>query len=712
MSKLPNKRKQVSFYKEDVVGSLGKEQKITNEEEEEVNHFLRDFTAFSSQQCLLSLKNFSDFQILILISRMTSISWSNFILAVGTACFTSQCRIIIPKDIEIMHNVLFNFKLGKHQMDYSVITSCADFILNSFSLVNHKIIRKLLSFWTKSGETGILKVSLFLITKDESFKLRISKEGFKILASIKDEEIFASVYNIIKEDKHYKELILEAFFYHSFPLKTMIHLENHFLQFLYTNYYKNHSNYFYIYLNLENKKPILNSLNDLKLLFVQLENFASDAVLMNSKIKILKKENSLFNLNQASNYFFYHSNVVFGIFDFINHLSDVAPNETKEFLKIHSSIINHLIFSSIANKCENLIILHDKFSFCWDNIMNLFFLRNMTPSYFATYTFKLHDIDQQCILKDSISKVLTAVRLCNNDFDKRLDVTFKNQLGQGQGPMKIWFSNVLNNLIEKNVLYLEESSGLYSLSNLYQIEIQDLSCTVEDLCEFLSYFFHLILRFEFQCGIQFADHLLKCIFFGDQHAGYCLDSALKVFSNLDPLSHSHLIKESLNFQNENFQGLLERLKLDDFQKYSNPLTIGKSIFSICNWKIYLSFDFIKTKFEGQIKDIDCQDWLRHLVYRDVNEDCKSFFKEFLLKSNNETRKKLFTLVTARKCLPFKGFVELNPPFILEGNQKSNVYPVARTCFHLLQIPNYTSKEAFNEKMNEFLLCNEQELHLV
>jgi hypothetical protein len=106
-------------------------------------------------------------------------------------------------------------------------------------------------------------------------------------------------------------------------------------------------------------------------------------------------------------------------------------------------------------------------------------------------------------------------------------------------------------------------------------------------------------------------------------------------------------------------------------------------------------------------DIDVTDWRQHcrggLTTEPQHEALREWWWEVLADMDLERRAKLLAFACGNSRLPAGGFASLRPPFCVEvvGAPTSHL-PSAHTCFNMLELPNYTSKEELAERVSKAL----------
>ena len=75
-----------------------------------------------------------------------------------------------------------------------------------------------------------------------------------------------------------------------------------------------------------------------------------------------------------------------------------------------------------------------------------------------------------------------------------------------------------------------------------------------------------------------------------------------------------------------------------------------------------------------------------------------WFWEAVGELGDEGRAKLLSFACGSSRLPAEGFAGLRPPFHVEVQGEPTNLPSAHTCFNELDLPNYGSKEALEEKL--------------
>eukprot|EP00602_Paraphysomonas_sp_CaronLab_P012713 CAMPEP_0185038694 /NCGR_PEP_ID=MMETSP1103-20130426/34664_1 /TAXON_ID=36769 /ORGANISM="Paraphysomonas bandaiensis, Strain Caron Lab Isolate" /LENGTH=1615 /DNA_ID=CAMNT_0027577241 /DNA_START=46 /DNA_END=4893 /DNA_ORIENTATION=- len=106
--------------------------------------------------------------------------------------------------------------------------------------------------------------------------------------------------------------------------------------------------------------------------------------------------------------------------------------------------------------------------------------------------------------------------------------------------------------------------------------------------------------------------------------------------------------------------------------------------------------------EGNRSSIDTSEWRAHTDYkRNAADDDPTveMFWEVVQEMDDVDRRRLLCFSTGTTSLPYNGFSGLSPPFTLVmGSTTVNTLPSSHTCFHMLIMPKYTSKDTLREKV--------------
>lgn len=109
---------------------------------------------------------------------------------------------------------------------------------------------------------------------------------------------------------------------------------------------------------------------------------------------------------------------------------------------------------------------------------------------------------------------------------------------------------------------------------------------------------------------------------------------------------------------------------------------------------------LQTILEGK-REIDVAQWK---LYADIGGAPKGSihitqFWEVVSDLSDEDKAKLLCFSIGTTSLPSKGFEELTPAFhIVFGTSDEDSLPTSHTCFHMLILPKYPSKEILKSKL--------------
>lgn len=115
---------------------------------------------------------------------------------------------------------------------------------------------------------------------------------------------------------------------------------------------------------------------------------------------------------------------------------------------------------------------------------------------------------------------------------------------------------------------------------------------------------------------------------------------------------------------------------------------------------FLSPITLQTLIEGR-REIDVKHWKK---YTDISGSANDGsyvvqFWEVVSELSDDDKEKLLCFSIGTTSLPSKGFVELNPKFhIVFGAPDEKALPTSHTCFHMLMLPKYSSKELLRQKL--------------
>jgi hypothetical protein len=126
-------------------------------------------------------------------------------------------------------------------------------------------------------------------------------------------------------------------------------------------------------------------------------------------------------------------------------------------------------------------------------------------------------------------------------------------------------------------------------------------------------------------------------------------------------------------------------------------------------KKFFTAEELKVLIEG-LKTIDLNDWKKHSVFEDFgNEEAKyrKWFWDAVESLSEDQRRKLLEFVTGSPKAPVGGFSQLprfyngRPLFIIKKHTTSvgkNCLPMARTCFNIIELPDYKTYEELRERL--------------
>lgn len=82
-----------------------------------------------------------------------------------------------------------------------------------------------------------------------------------------------------------------------------------------------------------------------------------------------------------------------------------------------------------------------------------------------------------------------------------------------------------------------------------------------------------------------------------------------------------------------------------------------------------------------------------------------WFWEILQDFDNEMKSKFLFFVTCSSRLPLMGFKDLNPKFCIHKDPNIQKLPTVSTCFHMMRLPSYPSKEILKNKLLDAMLMS-------
>ena len=104
--------------------------------------------------------------------------------------------------------------------------------------------------------------------------------------------------------------------------------------------------------------------------------------------------------------------------------------------------------------------------------------------------------------------------------------------------------------------------------------------------------------------------------------------------------------------------------------------------------------------EGR-RDIDVSQWRANTDVKGAASDSPTvdLFWTVVSELSNMDRTKLLCFSIGTTSLPSNGFEGLKPKFqLVLGSNKIDELPTSHTCFHMLIIPRYPTKEVMKEKL--------------
>jgi ubiquitin-protein ligase E3 C len=103
------------------------------------------------------------------------------------------------------------------------------------------------------------------------------------------------------------------------------------------------------------------------------------------------------------------------------------------------------------------------------------------------------------------------------------------------------------------------------------------------------------------------------------------------------------------------------------------------------------------------REFDVQDLRAHTVYQggygdDGEDGIIEWFWDIFANFPDDDRRALLRFVTSVDRAPLGGFQHMNPKFCIARGGATDRLPSASTCFHLLKLPCYESREALEDKL--------------
>jgi hypothetical protein len=107
---------------------------------------------------------------------------------------------------------------------------------------------------------------------------------------------------------------------------------------------------------------------------------------------------------------------------------------------------------------------------------------------------------------------------------------------------------------------------------------------------------------------------------------------------------------------------------------------------------------LQTLLEGR-RDIDVAEWKSNsdIVGASKDSACATEFWEVVSELSDLDKAKLLCFSIGTTSLPSKGFEELKFKVVF-GSADADALPTSHTCFHMLMVPKYPSKEILRAKL--------------
>ncbi|KAK6591181.1 E3A like HECT domain containing ubiquitin ligase [Cryptosporidium xiaoi] len=163
---------------------------------------------------------------------------------------------------------------------------------------------------------------------------------------------------------------------------------------------------------------------------------------------------------------------------------------------------------------------------------------------------------------------------------------------------------------------------------------------------------------------------------------------------------------NITVNNENrllYIKILTRYKLiTSIKLQSNAFLKGLStVIPYESLKLFLPYE-IQSLISGVYQKIDIINLKSYTTYTGYLETSPQiiWFWEIIEKFSLEEQSEFLLFVTASRKAPLLGFQYLNPNFGIQIVPDSNRLPSASTCFNLLKLPTYTSKDVLEKKLKQ------------
>jgi len=117
----------------------------------------------------------------------------------------------------------------------------------------------------------------------------------------------------------------------------------------------------------------------------------------------------------------------------------------------------------------------------------------------------------------------------------------------------------------------------------------------------------------------------------------------------------------------------------------------------------LAYEFNEIELQELIAGaqvIDVQEWKSVTIYYLCHDKEKDiiWFWEILEEFSQEQLRHLFSAVCGAPNPPFGGFKSILPPFQISRVRSTNIIPTTHTCYNMIDLPYYNTKEDLVQKL--------------
>jgi len=465
-----------------------------------------------------------------------------------------------------------------------------------------RIIECLLYTWLQTNYFCLYDDALMLVNSwDKNFKLNSNLQNSLLLSFKKQQNylLFSQLKNCFDDDFH-SNVLVESIFYHYFPLKKLINKSDYFLNDAYLSKFGHKSIKKEEIKTLFTNKELLlgslfiQSLTNLNILLSKIKSFATKKSIMENK-SIFFKDSFLLNVFWVKKYIclFDEANFI-EVAYFMNFLLDIDHKAMYQWLNKNEFYVNHLVFCTLIHQKPNPIQYK---LFLWKNIIEIplmmYFYQSQKNTinnfiHFPTETFKLSGLFITLFV-NSIQKLSsnTLISMGENPSGSKIPLN-----------LTLFFPKIFKEIISDEFKIFQKSNktNVYFLSNVSEMTISSLGCTIESLMKFISLVFILALRYDLHFQKKISCIFLQSLFC--QNYNNSLPECYKYAKELDPsFNEDQMVSQE--------GGLMELQKFYDkfgfsvVEKYNKELSYGKNIVSKSTgttWNRYITSEFVQQQF--------------------------------------------------------------------------------------------------------------------